>query len=79
MACRSSNKIGAVSRGEYQDLINILEANGLVTLSKAKEERLRKLTLVPRETDVLEAIKDQAILEAILTKAGIKLNTIDSE
>ncbi|KAF9117322.1 AAA ATPase [Mortierella sp. 14UC] len=79
IACRSSNKIGAVSRGEYQDLINMLEANGLVTLSKAKEERLRKLTLVPRETEVLEAIKDQAILETILTKAGINANTADSE
>lgn len=79
IACRSSNKIGAVSRGEYQDLINMLEANGLVTLSKAKEERLRKLTLVPRETEVLDAIKDQAILEAILTKASVKLNTADSE
>ncbi|KAF9538682.1 AAA ATPase [Mortierella hygrophila] len=79
IACRSSNKIGAVSRGEYQDLINMLEANGLVTLSKAKEERLRKLTLVPRETEVLDAIKDQAILEAILTKAGVKLNIADSE
>ncbi|KAF8949028.1 AAA ATPase [Haplosporangium gracile] len=79
IACRSSNKIGAVSRGEYQDLINMLEANGLVTLSKAKEERLRKLTLVPRETEVLDAIKDQALLEAILTKAGVKPNTVDSE
>jgi cell division control protein 6 len=68
-----------VSRGEYQDLINMLEANGLVTLSKAKEERLRKLTLVPRETEVLEAIKDQPILETILTKAGVKVNTADSQ
>lgn len=50
----------------------------MVTLSKAKEERLRKLTLVPRETEVLDAIKDQAILEVILTKAGVKLNTADS-
>ncbi|KAF9907319.1 AAA ATPase [Linnemannia zychae] len=79
IACRSSNKIGAVSRGEYQDLINMLEANGLVTLSKAKEERLRKLTLVPREAEVLEAIKDQTILETILTKAGINANTVSSE
>ncbi|KAF9152060.1 AAA ATPase [Linnemannia schmuckeri] len=79
IACRGSNKIGAVSRGEYQDLINMLEANGLVTLSKAKEERLRKLALVPRENEVLDAIKDQTILEAILTKAGVKLNTADSE
>lgn len=69
-----------MSRGEYQDLINMLEANGLVTLSKAKEERLRKLTLVPREMEVLEAIKDQAILETILTQADVKLNnTTDSE
>ncbi|KAG0260888.1 AAA ATPase, partial [Linnemannia exigua] len=78
IACRSSNKIGAVSRGEYQDLINMLEANGLVSLSKAKEERLRKLTLVPRETEVLEAAKDQGILEAIFTKAGVKPNAGDS-
>ncbi|KAK3848677.1 MAG: P-loop containing nucleoside triphosphate hydrolase protein [Linnemannia gamsii] len=79
IACRSSNKIGAVSRGEYQDLINMLEANGLVSLSRAKEERLRKLTLVPRETEVLEAIKDQAILEVILAKAGVKSNAADNE
>lgn len=68
-----------MSRGEYQDLINMLEANGLVTLSKAKEERLRKLDLVPRETEVLDAFKDQAILEVILTKAGVKPNTADSD
>ncbi|KAF9103103.1 AAA ATPase [Mortierella sp. GBA35] len=79
IACRGSNKIGAVSRGEYQDLINMLEANGLVTLSKAKEERLRKLTLVPREAEVLEAVKGQDILGTILAKAGVKLDTAESE
>ncbi|KAG0215664.1 AAA ATPase [Mortierella sp. GBA30] len=71
--CRSSNKIGAVNRGEYQDLINMLEANGLVTLGKAKEERLRKLGLVPREGEVLDAIKGQDIVDTILNKAGVKL------
>ncbi|KAF9346276.1 AAA ATPase [Mortierella sp. NVP85] len=69
--CRASNKIGAVNRGEYQDLINMLEANGLITLSKAKEERLRKIGLVPRESEVVEAIKGQDILSAILSKAGL--------
>lgn len=64
--CRSTGKIGAVNRSEYQDLINMLEANGLVTLGKAKEERLRKVGLVPRESEVLEAIKGQEILDAIL-------------
>ena len=57
----------------------MLEANGLVSLSKAKEERLRKLTLVPRESEVLEAVKDQCILDAILTKAGIKLSSACDE
>lgn len=71
VTCRSSNKIGAVNRGEYQDLINMLEANGLITLSKAKEERLRKIGLVPRESEVVEAIKGQDILSAILSKAGL--------
>lgn len=71
MTCRSSNKIGAVSRGEYQDLINMLEANGLITLSKAKEERLRKIGLVPRESEVVEAFKGQDILNTILSKAGL--------
>ncbi|KAF9954021.1 AAA ATPase [Mortierella alpina] len=73
--CRSSNKIGPVNRGEYQDLINILEASGLITLSlskKGQEERLRKIGLVPRENEVLEAIKGQDILETILLKAGLK-------
>ncbi|KAG0327949.1 AAA ATPase [Podila humilis] len=64
--CRSTGKIGAVNRSEYQDLINMLEANGLVTLGKAKEERLRKVNLVPRETEVLDAIKGQDILDVIL-------------
>ncbi|KAF9567698.1 AAA ATPase [Mortierella alpina] len=72
MVCRGSNKIGAVNRGEYQDLINMLEANGLVTLGKAKEERLRKLALVPRESEVLDAVKGQDIVDTILHKAGIK-------
>lgn len=44
----------------------MLEANGLVTLGKAKEERLRKVGLVPRESEVLEAVKGQDILDAIL-------------
>ncbi|KAF9112875.1 AAA ATPase [Mortierella sp. AM989] len=69
--CRSSNKIGAVNRGEYQDLINMLEANGLITLSKAKEERLRKIGLVPQESDVLEAIKGQDILDTIVSKLSL--------
>ncbi|KAG0083200.1 AAA ATPase [Podila epicladia] len=64
--CRNTGKIGAVNRSEYQDLINMLEANGLVTLGKAKEERLRKVGLVPRESEVLEAVKGQDILDAIL-------------
>ncbi|KAF9908412.1 AAA ATPase [Linnemannia zychae] len=72
--CRSSNKIGALSRGEYQDLINMLEANGLITLGKAKEDRLRKIGLVPRETEVMDAIKGQDILETIVAKAGFKSN-----
>ncbi|KAF9408326.1 AAA ATPase [Podila epigama] len=63
--CRSTGKIGAVNRSEYQDLVNMLEANGLVTLGKAKEERLRKVDLVPREGEVLEAIKGQEIIDAI--------------
>lgn len=70
--CRSSNKIGALSRGEYQDLINMLEANGLITLGKAKEDRLRKIGLVPRENEVLDAIKGQDILDTIVAKAGLK-------
>ncbi|KAH7048699.1 P-loop containing nucleoside triphosphate hydrolase protein [Linnemannia elongata] len=70
--CRSSNKIGALSRGEYQDLINMLEANGLITLGKAKEDRLRKIGLVPRESEVLDAIKGQDILDTIVAKAGLK-------
>ncbi|KAF9420893.1 AAA ATPase [Entomortierella beljakovae] len=69
--CRSSNKIGAVNRGEFQDLINMLEANGLITLSKAKEERLRKIGLVPRESEVLEAIKGQDILDTIIAKLSL--------
>ncbi|ORZ11309.1 P-loop containing nucleoside triphosphate hydrolase protein [Lobosporangium transversale] len=71
--CRSSNKVSAVNRGEYQDLINMLEANGLITLSKAKEERLRKIGLVPRESEVLDAVKGQDILDTILAKSGLKL------
>lgn len=73
--CRSSNKIGALSRGEYQDLINMLEANGLITLGKAKEDRLRKIGLVPRESEVLDAIKGQDILDTIVAKAGLKPTT----
>ncbi|KAG0202761.1 AAA ATPase [Mortierella sp. GBA30] len=70
--CRSSNKIGAVNRSEYQDLVNMLEACGLITLGKkVKEERLRKIGLVPREDEVLDAIKGQDILDTILLKAGI--------
>ncbi|KAI8597654.1 P-loop containing nucleoside triphosphate hydrolase protein [Dissophora ornata] len=69
--CRGSNKIGAVNRGEYQDLINMLEVYGLITLSKAKEERLRKIGLVPRESEVVEAIVGQEIIDVILSKAGI--------
>ncbi|KAG0351291.1 P-loop containing nucleoside triphosphate hydrolase protein [Gamsiella multidivaricata] len=75
--CRSSNKIGAVNRGEYQDLINMLEANGLITLGKSKEERLRKIGLVPRESEVLDATRGQDILDTILAKAGVKMDATD--
>ncbi|KAF9379498.1 AAA ATPase [Mortierella sp. AD011] len=68
--CRGSNKVGAISRSEYQDLISMLEAGGLVTLSKAREERLRRLNLVPTEPEVQEAIKGHDIIEAVLAKAG---------
>ncbi|KAF9197389.1 AAA ATPase [Haplosporangium sp. Z 27] len=69
--CRGSNKIGAVNRSEYQDLINMLEAGGIVTLGKAKEERLRKLNLVSSESEILEGIKGHDIIDTILAKAGI--------
>ncbi|KAG0256756.1 AAA ATPase [Mortierella polycephala] len=69
--CRGSNKISAVNRSEYQDLINMLEANGLITLAKAKEERLRKVSLVPRDSEALDAIKGLDIVDTILAKGGI--------
>ncbi|KAG0247764.1 AAA ATPase [Mortierella polycephala] len=71
--CRSSGRISGVNRGEYQDLINMLEAQGLITLSKAKEERQRRIDLVPRESEVLEAIRGQDMLQGIVVHAGLDM------
>ncbi|KAF9189953.1 AAA ATPase [Haplosporangium sp. Z 767] len=77
ITCRSSGRISGVNRGEYQDLINVLEAQGLITLSKAKEERLRKIGLVPRESEVLEAIRGQDMLQDIVVHAGLDMTKKD--
>ncbi|KAG0268913.1 AAA ATPase [Actinomortierella ambigua] len=72
-SCKTSNKILAVSKSESQDLINMLEANGLLTVGKAKEERNRKISLVPRESEVVEAVKGQEVVRAMLARAGVAI------
>ncbi|KAF9974620.1 AAA ATPase [Actinomortierella ambigua] len=73
-SCKTSNKVAAVSKSESQDLINMLEASGLLTVSKAKEERNRKVVLVPRESEVVEAVKGQEVVRSMLARAGVAID-----
>ncbi|KAG0225494.1 AAA ATPase [Actinomortierella wolfii] len=72
-SCKATNRVAPVSKSESQDLINMLEANGLLTVGKAKEERNRKISLIPRESEVVEAVKGQEVIRTMLVRAGVTI------
>ncbi|KAH8556152.1 P-loop containing nucleoside triphosphate hydrolase protein, partial [Umbelopsis sp. PMI_123] len=61
--CSVSDFITPVSRTELNDLVAMLETSGLLTLGKAKEERQRKINLSVQDAEVLQVIREIAVLQ----------------
>ncbi|KAL2086850.1 hypothetical protein ACEWY4_017909 [Coilia grayii] len=66
----AQRKVGGVGQGECLSLCGLLESRGIMSLKKAKEARLTKVSLKIEEKDVENALKDRALLGSIL-QAGL--------
>ncbi|GAB5591470.1 AAA ATPase [Umbelopsis nana] len=79
--CSASDCITPVSRTELNDLVSMLETGGLLTLAKAKEERQRKVNLSVQDSEILQVLRETAILQSwvddALKKAEGKKLTIN--
>lgn len=62
--CGVSDFITPVSRTELNDLVSMLETTGLVTLAKAKEERQRKINIAVQDSEILQVIREVAVLHS---------------
>ncbi|CAO3689948.1 unnamed protein product [Umbelopsis vinacea] len=67
--CSTSDCITPVSRTELNDLVSMLETSGLLTLAKAKEERQRKINLSVQDTEILQVIREIAVLHSWINDA----------
>ncbi|KAI9286776.1 P-loop containing nucleoside triphosphate hydrolase protein [Umbelopsis sp. AD052] len=67
--CSASDFITPVSRTELNDLVSMLETSGLLTLAKAKEERQRKINLSVQDAEVLQVIREIAVLQSWIDDA----------
>ncbi|KAL1922448.1 uncharacterized protein VTP21DRAFT_9987 [Calcarisporiella thermophila] len=54
---------------ELQDVVSMLEVQGLLTLSKAREERARKITLAVPEVEVVQVVSEVGPLERVMREA----------
>ncbi len=55
-----------MTRSEFNDIISMLEIQGLLTIGHAKDERYRKIQMNARKEDVELGISGNLILERIL-------------
>jgi cell division control protein 6 len=62
--CCVSDFITPVSRTELNDLVSMLETTGLLTLAKAKEERQRKINIAVQDSEILQVIREVAVLHS---------------
>ncbi|KAK9966404.1 hypothetical protein ABG768_003516 [Culter alburnus] len=63
-------QVSGVGQTECLSLCSLLESRGILTLKKAKEARLTKISLKIEERDVENALKDRTLLGSILA-AGL--------
>ncbi|XP_056324749.1 cell division control protein 6 homolog [Danio aesculapii] len=63
-------QVGGVGQTECLSLCSLLESRGILTLKKAKDARLTKISLKIEERDVEHALKDRTLLGSILA-AGL--------
>ncbi|KAJ2963495.1 hypothetical protein NQZ79_g1546 [Umbelopsis isabellina] len=62
--CCVSDFITPVSRTELNDLVSMLDTTGLLTLAKAKEERQRKINIAVQDSEILQVIREVAVLHS---------------
>jgi cell division control protein 6 len=62
--CSVSDIITPVSRTELNDLVSMLETTGLLAVAKAKEERQRKINLAVQDAEILQVIREVAVLHS---------------
>ncbi len=58
--------VARVTRSEFNDIVTMLEIQGLLSISTAKDERNRKITMNARKEDVTMAIQNNAVLTQIM-------------
>lgn len=63
--CNESRLSSCVSRSEFFDLVNNLQSNGIITVSKGKEERNRKVSTQMSIEDIFQGIEDVPILNTL--------------
>jgi cell division control protein 6 len=68
--CRHQN-VAAVEQGEFHALCGLLEARGLLALSRAKDTRSVKVTLRLDDNELEAALQDKTLMSAVLAK-GLK-------
>ncbi|XP_003387714.1 PREDICTED: cell division control protein 6 homolog [Amphimedon queenslandica] len=56
------------SQSEFVSLVNMLEAQSIVTIKRGKEVLLHKVSLHYEESELAHILKDQALLSAVLDK-----------
>ena len=55
-----------MTRSEFNDIISMLEIQGLLSIGQAKDERSRKIRMNAGKEDVESGISGNTILERIL-------------
>jgi len=65
--CRCQN-LASVDQSEFHSVLMLLESRGIVSLKKAKDTRLIKVSLKLDEQELEQTIKDKALMSQILQK-----------
>ncbi|XP_014677677.1 PREDICTED: cell division control protein 6 homolog isoform X2 [Priapulus caudatus] len=63
--CRE-RQVTSIDQSELSSLCTLLESQGIVTVKKAKDVRMRKITLKMDEKDVEFALKDRLLMSSVL-------------
>ena len=74
--CKFRNQVAPTQRSEFNDLVSMLEAQGLINLTsrKAKEDRNHKsVGLIVQTSEVIQAVSNVPILKSVMENANLAL------